>query len=80
MPTLQVRGLPEEIYSQLSYLAAKEHRSLTQEAIVLLKQGIEARIGNKDRRRNILAKTATLGIDSKDLPDPVDLVREDRDR
>jgi len=35
MPTLQVRDLPEDIYIQLNDLAEKEHRSLTQEAIVL---------------------------------------------
>ena len=80
MPTLQVRDLPEEVYSQLSYLAKREHRSLTQEAIVLLREGIEAKMGNKDRRRKTLEQISTLGIDRKDLPDPVALVREDRDR
>lgn len=80
MPTLQVRDLPEEIYVQLSYLAEKEHRSLAQETIVLLKEGIESRIGNKERRRKTLEKMASLGISGNQLPDPVDLVREDRDR
>ena len=80
MPTLQVRDLPDEIYSQLSYLAQKEHRSLTQEAIVLLKEGIESRVGNKERRRAAIEEKFALGIDGKDLPDPVALVREDRDR
>ncbi|HUX19615.1 MAG TPA: hypothetical protein VMW69_00155 [Spirochaetia bacterium] len=80
MPTLQIRDVPEEIYSQLSYLAKKEHRSLTQQAIVLLKEGIEAKIGNKQRRRKILEQLTNLGIDGKQLPDPVTLIREDRDR
>ena len=80
MPTLQVRDLPDEIYSQLSYLAQKEHRSLTQEAIVLLKEGIESRVGNKERRRVAIEGKFALGIDGKDLPDPVDLIRENRDR
>jgi plasmid stability protein len=80
MPTLQVRDLPEEVYSQLSYLAEKDHRSLTQEAIVLLKKGIEAEIGDRDRRKQALQKMAELGINGSDLPDPVTLVREDRDR
>jgi len=43
MPTLQVRDLPTELYNQLDYLAEKEHRSLTQQTIVLLKEGIEVR-------------------------------------
>jgi plasmid stability protein len=80
MPTLQVRDLPEEIYSQLSYLAEKENRSLTQEAIVLLREGIEAKIGNKERRRKILEKMDSLNIDGRNLPDPVSLIREDRER
>jgi hypothetical protein len=80
MPTLQVRDLPEEIYVQLSYLAEKEHRSLAQETIVLLKESIDSRIGNKERRRKTLEKMASLNINGRDLPDPVDLIREDRDR
>ena len=80
MPTLQVRDLPEEIYSQLSYLAEKEHRSLTQEAIVLLKEGLEAKIGNKERRRKVLEKMADLDIGRENLPDAVSLIREDRER
>ena len=80
MPTFQVRDLPEEIYSQLSYLAEKEHRSLTQEAIVLLKEGINAKIGNKERRRKVLEKMTDLDIGKENLPDPVSLIREDRER
>ena len=80
MPTLQVRDLPDDLYSQLSYLAQKEHRSLTQETIVLLREGIEAKMGNKERRRKTLEQMSALEIDRKDLPDPVTLVREDRDR
>ena len=80
MPTLQVRDLPEDVYAQLSYLAQKEHRSLTQETIVLLREGIEAKMGNKERRRKTLEQMSALEIDGKDLPDPVTLVREDRDR
>jgi antitoxin FitA len=80
MPTLQVRDLPEDVYIQLNYLAEKEHRSLTQEAIVLLKEAIASRIGNKERRRLLLENRNPLGIDGNALPDPVDLIREDRDR
>lgn len=80
MPTLQVRDLPEEVYTQLSYLAAKEHRSLAQETIVLLKEGIESKIGNMDRRRILLETRNFLGVKGMSIPDPVALVREDRER
>jgi antitoxin FitA len=80
MPTLQVRDLPEDIYIQLNYLAEKEHRSLAQETIVLLKEGISNKINNKERRKKILDKMLELNIEGKRLPDPVALIREDRER
>jgi len=80
MPTLQVRDLPADVYRQLSYLAEKENRSLTQEAIVILKEGIEVKLGDKSRRLEALRKLEELGLDGTGLPDPVALVREDRER
>jgi plasmid stability protein len=80
MPTLQVRDLPEEIYTQLSYLAEKEHRSLSQETIVLLKEGILSKVGNKERRKKLLEQNIVININGNELPDPVDLIREDRER
>ena len=80
MRTLQVRGLPEDLYAQLSYLAEKEHRSLAQQTVVLLKEGLELKIGNKDRRRKLLDKMQNLEIDGTRLPDPISLIREDRER
>ncbi len=80
MPTLQVRDLPEDIYTQINYLAKKEHRSLAQETIVLLKQGITTKLGNKERRRKLLEKISDLNIDCSRFPDPVVLIREDRER
>ncbi|WP_304224961.1 hypothetical protein [Gracilinema caldarium] len=79
MPTLQVRDLPQELYNQLSFLAEKEHRSLAQETIVLLKEGIENRLNNRERRKKLLESFQGLGIDTKNLPSPEQMVREDRD-
>ena len=80
MPTLQVRDLPDDVYNQLSYLAEKEHRSLAQETIVLLKEGLEARVGNKEKRRKALEKIEKISINADPLPDPVAIVREGRSR
>jgi len=80
MPSLQVRDLPNEIYSQLNYLAVKDHRSLAQETIVLLKESINARMANQARRKQLLESFNGLGIDASDFPSPADLIREDRDR
>lgn len=79
MPTLQVRDLPEDIYRKLSYFAEKEHRSLAQEAIVLLRDGLENKLSNKGRRKKLLEDFKGLGIDNQNLPDPAELIRDDRD-
>jgi plasmid stability protein len=80
MPILQVRDLPEDVYAQLNYLAEKEHRSMAQETIVILKEGIVSRLGNKERRKKLLLTANVIDIDGSTLPDPVDLIRKDRDR
>lgn len=80
MPTLQVRELPEDVYNQLSYLAEKEHRSLAQQTVVLLKEGIRSRLKAKERRKLLLEKAHELELSAVDLPDPVVLIREDRER
>jgi len=79
MPTLQVRDLPQEIYNKLNYLAKKEHRSMAQETIVLLKEGIENRLDNQARRRKLLETFNGLGVDTTGLPTPEELIREERD-
>ncbi len=79
MPTLQVRDLPQELYNKLSYLAEKEHRSLAQQTIVLLKEGVENRLDNQSRRKKLLESFTGLGIDTTGLPSPADMIREDRD-
>jgi plasmid stability protein len=38
MAVLQVRDIPDDVYLELNNRAKKEQRSITQEAIVLLKQ------------------------------------------
>ena len=40
MPSIQVRDLPEEIYNKIKNNAQKDHRSLSQQAIVTLKKGL----------------------------------------
>jgi antitoxin FitA len=80
MTTLQVRDLPEEVYNQLNYLAKKEHRSLAQETIVLLKEGIEVKLGKRNRRKKLLEDFEGLKINDSKVRDQVALIREDRER
>lgn len=57
-----------------------QSESLSQETIVVLKEGLEAKLGNRDRRRKLLESTNVLDIeDGSKFPDPVALIREDRE-
>jgi plasmid stability protein len=83
MPSLQVRELPVNIYQRLQRRAKAEHRSLAQEAVVTLARGMETTVSHKNRRRKLLKAIAeqTCFFDEKTTSvDPVQLIREDRER
>jgi plasmid stability protein len=80
MPSLQIRDLPEDIYEALSFRAASEHRSLTQQALADLTQVVKSR--QTDVRKKLLA-SIRRDISNKELADvllPENLIREDRSR
>jgi antitoxin FitA len=83
MSSLQVRELPENIYSLLKRRAEAEHRSIAQEAIALLAKGLDTSISPKARRAKLLQKIAEAsGLSGGTVSklDPVELIREDRER
>ena len=54
MPSLQVREMPENLYRRLVNASKKEHRSIAQEAIVLLANSLEVNLSPKERRKKVL--------------------------
>jgi hypothetical protein len=82
MPSLQVRDLPDHIYRKLADEAEREHRSLSQQAIAVLARGLGVAMDAKERRRRLFQHMRENPIQwkGKNIPDPVDLIREDRDR
>ena len=81
MPSLQVREMPPAIYNKLQTNAQKQHRSLAQEAVVTLARGLKTEVSNIERRKTLLDQIAqNPTIDNTQLPDPVALIREDRER
>ncbi len=40
MPSLVIKKLPEQVHKKLKQQAAKHHRSMTQEAILILNDGL----------------------------------------
>ncbi len=82
MPSIQVRDLPEQIYRKLQINAKKDHRSLAQQAIVTLKKGLGIDSNSKERRRELVGHILSrrIAFDTAHLEDPVNLIREDRER
>ena len=72
---------PEDLYEELSRIAKSDNRSIAQETIVLLRSALNLKSERIKRRKAILKEARVLNIDNADqLPEPVDLIREDRDR
>ena len=82
MPSIQVRDLPEQIYNKIKNNAQKYHRSLSQQAIVTLKKGLGIDENHKERRRILVDQIMSrrVAFDITKLENPVNLIREDRDR
>ncbi|ADK79835.1 hypothetical protein [Sediminispirochaeta smaragdinae] len=80
MPTLQVRDLPEDIYIKLNLVANQENRSLAQQTIVLLRESLGLPNNNKLRREAVIEKLSEKGYPNETHVNPVDVIREDRDR
>jgi hypothetical protein len=82
MPSIQIRDLPEQIYSKIKNNAQKDHRSLSQQAIVTLKKGLGIDENHKERRRVLVDQIMSrrVAFDIAKLENPINLIREDRDR
>jgi hypothetical protein len=79
MPLLQVRDCPEDIYEKITLVARKEHRTIAQQAIVLLEKSLGERETNKERIRIVLDRIEKRNIpDTVKKIDDVALIREDR--
>jgi hypothetical protein len=82
MPLLQVRDFPEDIYEEIAYEARRQHRSIAQQTIVLIKKGLNGgdEESHKERTRRALEWTFAQDVPqaAKDM-DCVALIREDRD-
>jgi len=81
MALLQVRDVPDELYEKLSRVAESEHRSISQETIVLLKKALGFQHERITRRKAVLARIRITKLpNTSDFPDPAEILREDRDR
>jgi hypothetical protein len=81
MPLLQVRDFPEDVYAEITFEAHRQHRTIAQQTITLIKQGLGEEMSNKERRRLAVEKTFARKVPPQvKSVDYVQFVREDRDR
>ena len=85
MAVLQVRNFPDDLYETLRERAKKEHRSITQQAIVSLRTDLAAEQNQieKYRQQRIKALELTMAADVPESAKDFDIVasiREDRAR
>ena len=82
MPSLQIRDLPPQVYRKLREAADREHRTLSQQATVLLARALKSHPDAREKRRILLEQLAQqpLVADLERLVPPEQLVREDRER
>jgi plasmid stability protein len=83
MATLYVENVPDEVYESLRKHAQKERRSISAEVIRLLEEKFPT-AAELERRREAWRKIEHLQFtrseNAENLPDSVDMIREDRDR
>jgi antitoxin FitA len=79
MPSLQIRDVPDDVYRALARRAEREGRSLAQQALHELRKMPE--LVARERRRAVLEELRRRAPDPRleNAPDPVKLIREDRD-
>ena len=79
MATLQIHDMPEDVYEALAERAQTQHRTVEEQAIAEL-----TRLSPSEARRQrmeVIERLRTMKSPlPPDAPDPVDLIREDRDR
>ncbi len=81
MPTLQVRNLPDHIYRKIVERAKAKRSSITSEAIYLLQRSLEMDDNKREQRLALIIEMEKNPVsNANSLPDPVELIREDRDR
>jgi plasmid stability protein len=81
MASLQIRDMPEDLYESLRLKAEKDHRSLAQQAIVLLSEALKVGGRDSDRRMHALAKIRLSKVATKSNDISIaDLIQEDRHR
>lgn len=81
MASLQIRDMPEDLYESLRLKAEKDHRSLAQQAVVLLSEALKISGRSSSRRQDALMKIRSSKVELKSKGISItELIQEDRGR
>ena len=80
MATLQIRDMPDEVYEAPADRAQTQHRSVEEQAIAELARNAEVEAHRVRRAAIEWLRQAEPLVRDEDAFDPVQLIREDRDR
>jgi len=81
MPTLQIRNLPDHLYKKIVDRAKAKRSSITREAINLLQTALETDVNRCEQRNLLVDRLLENPVPrGESFPDPVQLIREERDR
>jgi len=81
MPLLQEIDCPEDLYRKISSYAKNENRTIVQQVLIILEQGLKSGLMNKVRRKELLERINQRPIPKEVLGiDDAALIREDRNR
>lgn len=77
VPTFHIRGVPADLYERLRKQAETNKRSLNAEVIDVLDRATRPKRSFEEVMRSVDERAKRLRL--HELPDPVELIREDRD-
>lgn len=81
MVSLQIRDMPDDLYESLRLKAEEDHRSLAQQAVVLLREALKAGGRDSSRRQAALLKIRSSKVETKSKDISItELIQEDRRR
>jgi len=81
MPLLQVRDFPGDIYALIKSKARQEHRTVSQQTVVLIKNGLGIGFSPRERRLQIMEEIKKMDIPKEAQEfDVIKSIQEDRNR
>ncbi len=80
MPTLHIRSVPDELYTQVRTLAQARQRSLSAQVITMLEQALEVEAQQQQQAHLLTSIRRRRFHPPEGAPDSTDLLREDRGR